>query len=420
MNGNVRGSVVATFTTLVLVAACTGGDAGEMPAFQVRDSAGVEIVENGAPLYGGDDAWRVPGEPVLQIGRVAGEEPYLFGWVADAVRVPDGRIAVADGSAGEIRVFDAEGRHQLTFGRRGDGPEEFGGPPWIALAPPDTLVVWDPGHYRLSRYDLDGNLLDQTSLGSTIEDLSITRFVNGLVWQTAPDGSLLWTGPGPRTAERLTEGLNESTREFVLISRGGEATRDYGDFLSGQTYDVSMGDGTFRGVSNHQFGVRAEGALGPPPDRLTLATGFAWEVRMLGVDGELRRIVRAAIPRDPVTPESLERERERVRDSSQGLGLSLRETEAAFDGLPIPDSVPAIEKLIRDQAGNLWAARRKADGETRDYDVFDPDGRWLMSLRLPAGPRDVFEIGERHVLARWTDENDVQFLRVYRIEKPGG
>jgi hypothetical protein len=163
--------------------------------YEIRDSAGVEIVTSGPRDPTGPSPLALSAEPEVTIGSLDGAEPYLFGQVWDALRLPDGRVVVVEGMIHEIRVFDDEGRHEVSFGQRGGGPEEFGGPPWIELISPDTLLVWDPGHHRLSRYSLSGDLLDQTTLRETVFGLGITPFPNGLVWATSPEGSVLWKGP---------------------------------------------------------------------------------------------------------------------------------------------------------------------------------------------------------------------------------
>ena len=57
---------------------CGQEDATERLSFQMRDSAGVEIVESGSPLLSGAEAWSVAADPILQIGQIEGEAPYLF------------------------------------------------------------------------------------------------------------------------------------------------------------------------------------------------------------------------------------------------------------------------------------------------------------------------------------------------------
>ncbi|HEY8376351.1 MAG: hypothetical protein FWJ74_00865 [Gemmatimonadota bacterium] len=51
--------------------------------------------------------------------------------------------------------------------------------------------------------------------------------------------------------------------------------------------------------------------------------------------------------------------------------------------------------------------------------MFDGNGRWLGVVALP--PRFTpFQIGADFVLGREVDELDVQYVTLYRLEKPAG
>ncbi len=198
--------------TLVLLASagCSSGGAPSVPPYESRDSAGIEVVQSGLPLLPGSTAWRVDPEPVLQIGEREGEQPYLLSRIGDAVRAPDGRIVIVEGMTQELRVFGPDGKHLASFGGPGDGPGEFGASlsPEVTLAPPDTLVVWDRGHARLSWFDLEGSLLRQRSLLAVLQSLQI---LSGN-WRVRFDGAVLG---GPNLS--LTRGAE---------LRDGESTSD--------------------------------------------------------------------------------------------------------------------------------------------------------------------------------------------------
>ncbi|WP_419164074.1 hypothetical protein [Candidatus Palauibacter sp.] len=100
---------------------CQPGDAPIHSTFLVRDSAGIEIVESTAPEWTGD-AWRLSDTPSLVIGRMEGDERYLFGRVAGAMVLRDGRIAVLDGQSALIQVYSPEGEHIEDWGGQGEGP----------------------------------------------------------------------------------------------------------------------------------------------------------------------------------------------------------------------------------------------------------------------------------------------------------
>jgi hypothetical protein len=72
-----------------------------------------------------------------------------------------------------------------------------------------------------------------------------------------------------------------------------------------------------------------------------------------------------------------------------------------------------------DDSGNLWVGRRTAlilDVDT--YDVFDGNGVWLTTVQVPPDLRRIHEIGDSYLLATWTDDLDVPYLRMYKIQKP--
>ena len=88
----------------------------------VRDSAGVRIVENARPPDGSRLDWRLGPEPLVSIGQLDGEEPYLFERVFGATMLTDGRIVIGDDGPKELRVFDRGGNHLETWGGAGGGP----------------------------------------------------------------------------------------------------------------------------------------------------------------------------------------------------------------------------------------------------------------------------------------------------------
>jgi hypothetical protein len=98
-------------------AACDTGAARSGPA--VRDSAGVQIVENESYYWGEGEGWRLSESPSLDIGLLEGDPNYQFYLVAGAARLSDGGIAVANSGTHEIRFYDAAGTFISSAGRKG-------------------------------------------------------------------------------------------------------------------------------------------------------------------------------------------------------------------------------------------------------------------------------------------------------------
>lgn len=93
-----------------------------------RDSAGVEIVDNRLDLDG-LPTWTIDSAPLVSIG--GGEGDASFVGVSGARLLADGSILVSDLRAGEVKLFDHQGRFTKVVGGRGSGPGEFqfpGGP----------------------------------------------------------------------------------------------------------------------------------------------------------------------------------------------------------------------------------------------------------------------------------------------------
>ena len=372
------------------------------------DHLDVEVVESG-PLADSPETWTLDG-PTLTIGTIDGAEPFIFTHVWDADRTADGRVIVVDGSAYYIRVFGASGEHVVTFGGRGAGPEEFGGSPFIALDD-DLLVVWDPGHHRLSNYSLGGELLAQETLRDHVFAQGITPFPNGTVWETSASG-LLWTGADGRIRPR--EGLSSQFRRFIWLD--ADASNDFGTFRSGQLYSMSHPQGGLRGFAS-PFAPSSVAALS---DDGRVAVSEGDDARILIYDPAKRpvRLIIAQIPRLPTTRPIVRTHRDRLLGMSSGLGVPRRQLEEAFDELPVPDSIPAIADLLWSEEGDLWVGRRAGDiWAVDEYHVFGTDGEWLARVPLPSRVDKVFHVGAGVVLARHRDDFGVQYLDLYSIDR---
>ena len=143
-------------------AACAGGqEAQGQIRTEFRDSAGVRIVENNRPPEGSRLDWRIGTEPLLSIGRMEGEEPYLFGRIFGIEMLSDGRIVIGDDGTKELRVFDQQGNHLETWGGRGEGPGEFRGSQLFGMArlPGDSIIVWHFWYPELTVFGPDGGFV---------------------------------------------------------------------------------------------------------------------------------------------------------------------------------------------------------------------------------------------------------------------
>ena len=95
-------------------------------------------------------------------------------------------------------------------------------------------------------------------------------------------------------------------------------------------------------------------------------------------------------------------------------------------GRPRAPHLPVLRSIHVDAAGHVWLQPYYVAGaEPPPFEILAPDGTWLGSVTLPPGLHRAFiqyqapymEIGDDYVLGVWTDELDVQYVRMYRINR---
>lgn len=95
--------------------------------------------------------WTLGAEPTLHIGVLEGDEAYQLHDVRDALRLPDGRIVVANQGTREVRTYAADGQFLGASGEDGDGPGQWRAISNVHPVQGDTLLVVD---HRLGRHGL--------------------------------------------------------------------------------------------------------------------------------------------------------------------------------------------------------------------------------------------------------------------------
>src|SRR6185503_7642722 len=102
------------------------------------------------------------------------------------------------------------------------------------------------------------------------------------------------------------------------------------------------------------------------------------------------------------------------------IGDSLDEATAlrVVDSYRFPASFPAYSDLVVDRLGNVWLrGYHWFDlGAPIWWTVFDPEGRFLGEVKLPA-LMEVHDIGDGYVLGRMA-ANRAEGVYMYKINKP--
>ena len=365
--------VSSTLVCLVCAAAC-GGDGG---------SPGVV------------EQWRIDPEPLVAVGDVDAEDPYLFARIAGVELLPDGRIAVADGMSGTIRVFHSDGRLDRQMGGIGDGPGEFRYINSLRVSYPDTLVVYDSQALRLTAFLATGELVSTVSF-------------------TSPDG---WP-------EVYLGAYSDGSHAGAWIR---QEPRDPSVVTVDQMKLGRFGpDGRLESILGSAVGMRRTGS--PLPfsphflavmvgDTVYHTDGLGGRLEVAGPSGEMLGVVR--VPGGEWEAEEALARLEAI------LSESWSERLQGLKGLVAMESVPTISEVLADDEGRLWVKQYVPETDSHwnrrlrtggEWVVVERDGSVVARVSVPDGVRPV-AIRDSRVLGVAFDEYDVERVQVHAIER---
>ena len=139
---------------------------------------------------------------------------YIFGNITGAIRLEDGSVVVADESIFEVRMYDADGRHVWTRGRKGEGPGEYKGLRLLRGCPGAAITVFDWYLDRITELGLDGSVADTRTLAAAgvnpYQDLACS-----------PGGDLVFQ-PWPKVILDRTVAAGEHYRWEMVLNRVGD------------------------------------------------------------------------------------------------------------------------------------------------------------------------------------------------------
>jgi hypothetical protein len=341
------------------------------------------------------EQWRIDPEPLVAVGDVDAEDPYLFARIAGVELLSDGRIVVADGMSGTIRVFFSDGRFDRQMGGIGDGPGEFRYINSLRVSYPDTILAYDSRALRLTAFLATGELVSTVSF--TSPDGWPEVYLG-----TYSDGSHAgaWIRQEPRdpsavTADQMVLGRFDPDGRLGSILGNAVGMRRMGSPLPFSPHFLAamVGDTVYH---TDGLGGILE-ATGPSGEALELVSvpGRAWEA-----DEALMRL-------EPTLTEGWS---ERLQDLTGRVAL---------------DAVPTVSEILADDEGRLWAkeyvpetdshwnGRRRTGGE---WVVVKLDGSLVARVAVPEGVRPV-AIRDGRILGVAFDEYDVERVQVHAIER---
>lgn len=389
---------------------CDPGAVPEPTGSTRVDSAGVEIVttriDDSAPICAPQ------GEP-LRIGSVDDEETAVFNSHA-AVRLPDGRIAVAQNGDIGVTLFSAEGERLSHIGRRGQGPGELKDLRGVWFRPPDTLVVLDMRPARFHLFLTDGTWVRTATLDPVV--FETPEFVvplgagRGFVSSTQPAS---FPDP-PDPYDRVPTVAHHDESGAVIDTLGVfRASR------------MVWTDPENRYLNTPVFGARGAMVRGEDGS-VAYGSGLESQIEILDLDGTLRRIIRWDARDRTVRPADVEAFAADLRRRFEESGMPSDQIERALrretgDHRPVAERFPGHGAVLSTPEGRLWVEdyRRPLDEGPTSWFVFESDGTFACRVSLPDDwfPRSV---DSDHVVAWTFDDLQVEYVMVQAVGPPEG
>lgn len=382
-----------------------GGRGGESPGFQLRDSAGVRIVESYRPVWAEGKGWTPGSQSLLRIGVVEGDAAYQFDGLTGLARLGNGTVVVADGGSQEVRFFDSSGHLTAVAGGVGEGPGEFTGLSGLGVAPDGSVWAYDFMLRRITWLDGSGAVEDMTSLGpeppvlNAVGPLSDGTFVLKQLWGAT------------QVAEATDAGLRRDPVAFVRFAADGSLLDTLGLFPGRELF---LRDENGRGVmSTPPF---AKNSVGTPWGRgIVVGTQDDFELVEYSPSGQVVGIARIPGWDLSLGPGDLEEYIQgRLETAPPERRPGIRQE---IEDMPVPSTKPAYGGVLADEVGNLWVSAWALYPDLPEsWTLLDPEGRWLGEVILPPA-FSPFAIGDDWILGVERDEMDVEYVVLYPLEK---
>jgi hypothetical protein len=400
-NGGARAAKAAALVSALALSSCAEPEGAVDWTVSVDTVDGTIRVVNTPPASGAEPTMRADED--LRIGEIEGGGPAQFGRIRTIAVLEDGRIAVADAQAEEVRLFDRDGQYIRTFGGRGGGPGELQGMQGVYLDPEGLLRVPEQENARLSVFDPDTGFVRSYPL-------YLYSYSFSGPWKAAFDsaGKTLLASAGLFGEGRYWNMLRIYDKDMLQID--SVPYYDYTDDGAREhpgVWNISMGTGTLH--------VRVP--FYPMPQETLSSTGEFWT----SSDGAQElEVARWTPPHDTtlviVSRRPVARVTAAERDSAMAEVTGRLEGRipdgARLDVSKIPSFKPPVQGLSFDDRGRLWARLSGSGVDPTVYDIFNQDGTHAETVSLPFSV-DVsippITRGEE-IWAVVTDEFDVQYV----------
>jgi hypothetical protein len=379
---------------------------------QVRDSAGIRIVEHGLGTRAAAN-WSVRRLRAVRLVTPATAKRVSPEFVG-ASTLDDGSIVAASRRLNQLLLFNAGGTLITRFGGQGSADGAFGALNGV-FANKDSI------------YGLDSPVGGMVFTKAGVFVRALPKLVRAHGTASAALGVM---GDGQTVALVESQLPREARVQPVLMDLVRTGAR------SGDSYTLGQLIGRYQ-VTSVDYPHPIPMALGPNarvavfPDRACFGVSDIYEITCVSSEGTPRLIIRKAVPLRPVAATERLAFRNAVLEMKDRKGQPMpteirSKYEALLSATAYPDHLPVYSRLLPSRTGDLWVQRyRLEDGfpptelvpipstETH-WDVFDDRGAFKASVILPRFFVP-FEIGADYTLGILRPPGAVEQLQVLRL-----
>jgi len=392
MNHKARIPSIVLFAALVIpfVYRFVSGQ-GQKPIWngKIETENGIKVVKNPEKPVFGEFAFRL--EKNLNLGGKPDSDEYYF---PKGVRLSvddNGNIYAADIGNFRIQKYDKAGNYVQSIGRKGQGPGEFQSPGIVRFDADGNIYLIDILSIKV--FDSNGEYKKSTGLRTFLQSnffVSKQDFIFGLeVNYMAKDG--------PRLA-------------VVKITPDGQTAETLAQFQGELKADQPA-------YALHQY-TNSPLLCGLSPSSFCYAFSAEYKIILADGTGKTTLIIEKDEKPQPITSD----EKKFLLTKGPGVmgGVARAKIEKIEDAAVFPPHRPYFSKILADETGRIYVARRLSVLDTsknREFDVFSRDGVHIYRLILPFMPEmiiggSVYEIrrdeeGEtfiiRHKVLNWAE-----------------
>jgi len=339
---------------------------------------GVTVVKNPRePIYK---------EPVLELqedlivkGTEDAEEQMFQNIITLGVN-EQGDIYILDEQAGNIKIFDQNGRFLKTIGKKGQGPGEFGMPISLAIMPSQNIIVNDMGQRKILFFDKEGNYLRQFSIADKF------LFFGPMVTST---GDLIASHTIPQ--DRPVTVLKKFNQELeplltftsIPVDKPPAVNIFVARSLSSLRWALTDKDEIIWGdIKNPEY-----------------------ELYVHNQDGTLTKKITKNYDPLPITAE----DKDNLMEETFGQSQTRDQWDVRF-----PDNYPPYTGFSIDDRGHFLVRRYEKQENKQGglVDIFDSEGRYMAKIRLKMNPL-IFK--KDHMYTIEENEEGFKVVKRYKI-----